>query len=387
MSGGRGTSSSAARRLGVVLALLALWLVAATAANAALNLGISDGALPNVDARTGTIAPTAAQLAAVDAMGAHATWNSFGTPHVLTGDGGFLATGVQGATAVAAARNYLDANRALFRLASADALVLHGDSRLAGSQGHAVTFRQRFGSLDAWPDGIVTVGLTGSPAAGWKVASVSSTLTGADSLTGAPQLSLQQGWSAAATRVGLSVSVAQISDNLGVRGGYATFNVGNFGEQQYARPLAFVTPSGVVPAIEALVLGGPQPAKGQPSTAGSYSVIVDARNGDLLMRNDLVHELDASTAQPFNGDTGPADGGCGPLHDVSVPSGTKALEIVASSDNPANDIALDLLKGGKVIAHSDNATSPEALHYAPAGGVPMGTFKVRVCDYLGGSFD
>src|SRR3954451_19152940 len=333
MLGGRGTHSSAARRLGVLLALLALWLVAATAANAALNLdGISDGALPNVDARTGTIAPTAAQLAAVDAMGAHATWNSFGTPHVLTGDGGFLATGVQGDTAVAAARNYLDANKALFKLASADALVLHGDSLLAGSQGHAVTFRQRFGSLDAWPDGIVTVGLTGTPTTGWKVASVSSTLTGADSLTGTPQLSLQQGWSAAATNVGLSVSVTQISDNMGVRGGYATFNVANFGEQQYARPLAFVTPSGVVPAIEALVLGGPQPAKGQPSSAGSYSVIVDARNGALLMRNDLVDELGADSAQQFSGDTGPTDGGCGPIHDIAVPGGTKSLDIVASSD-------------------------------------------------------
>ena len=166
------------------------------------------GRFPNYDASTGQIAPTAAQLQAVDALGATATWNDFGTPHVLTKDGAFLASGVQGSTAVAAARNYLDANRALFKLASADALVLHGDSLLAGSQGHAVTFRQRFGSLDAWPNGIVTVGLTGSPAAGWKVASVASTLTGADSLTGTPQLSLQQGWSAAATKVGLSISVA-----------------------------------------------------------------------------------------------------------------------------------------------------------------------------------
>src|SRR3954451_19670667 len=308
MLGGRGTHSSAARRLGVLLALLALWLVAATAANAALNLdGIQDGALPNYEARTGAVAPTAAQLDAVDAMGANATWNSFGTPHVLTKDGGFLATGVQGSTAVAAARNYLDANRALFKVASADALVLHGDSLLAGSQGHAVTFRQRFGSLDAWPDGIVTVGLTGSPATGWKVASVSSTLTGADALSGTPQLSLQQGWSAAAADVGLNVSVVEIGSQQGVAGGYGVFNVSNFGEQQYARPLAFVTAQGVVPAIEALVLGGPAPAKGQVSNAGSYSVIVDARNGSLLMRNDLVDDLDQNSAQPFSGDMGSAD--------------------------------------------------------------------------------
>jgi hypothetical protein len=390
MAGGRGIRFSARRLTGVLLALGALWLVAASAASAALDIeGIRAGTLPNYDANSAAaaVAPTAAQQQAVDALGATATWNDFGTPHVLTKDDGFLATGVQGATAVAAARNYLDANRALFKLSSADALVLHSDSLLAGSQGHAVTLRQRFGSLDAWPNGIVTVGLTGTPATGWKVASVSSTLTGADSLTGTPQLSLQQGWSAAATQVGLNVSVAQIGAQQGVVAGYATFPVANFAETQYARPLAFVTPTGVVPAIEALVLGGPEPATGQPSAAGSYSVIVDARNGALLLRNDLVVELDAGSVQQVSGDSGPADGGCGPLHDVSVPSGTKALEIVATSDNPANDIALDLLKGGKAIAHSDNATSPEAIHYAPAGGVPVGTYQARVCDYLGGSFD
>src|SRR6185295_2201646 len=133
---------------------------------------------------------------------------------------------------------------------------------------------------DAFPDGIVTVGLTGTPSGGWNVAYASSTLTGADSLAGAPQLSLQEGWAHAASSVGLNVSLAQVGDQLEVRGGYATFQVGDLAEQQYARPLAFVTPSGVVPAVEALVLGGPEPAKGAaPSSAGSYSVIVDGRDG------------------------------------------------------------------------------------------------------------
>ena len=194
MTRGRGNRLSAARWLGVAFALVAFTLTATSSAFAAGHIeGIRDNFLPNYDARSGSLAPTAAQLAAVDAMGATATWNDFGTPHVLSKDGAFLAT-VQGATAVAAARNYLDANKALFRLSSADSLVLHGDTQMAGSQGHAVTFRQRFGSLDAWPDGIATVGLTGTPAAGWKVAYVASTLTGASSLAGAPALSPQEGW-------------------------------------------------------------------------------------------------------------------------------------------------------------------------------------------------
>src|SRR6185436_16856412 len=127
-----------------------------------------------------------------------------------------LATGVQGDDAVAAAKNWLAANKDLFRLSSVDSLVLHGDSQLAGSQGHAVTLRQRFGSLDAFPDGIVTVGLTGTPSGGWSVAYAASTLTGAGSLAGDPQLSLQEGWAHAASTVGLNVSLAQVGEQLEV---------------------------------------------------------------------------------------------------------------------------------------------------------------------------
>src|SRR3954464_1671683 len=100
MTGGRGIRFSARRLTGALLAFAALWLVAASAASAALDIeGIRAGTLPHYDARTGQIAPTAAQLQAVDALGATATWNDFGTPHVLTRDDGFLSTGVQGSTA------------------------------------------------------------------------------------------------------------------------------------------------------------------------------------------------------------------------------------------------------------------------------------------------
>jgi hypothetical protein len=103
------------------------------------------------------------------------------------------------------------------------------------------------------------------------------------------------------------------------------------------------------------------------------------------MRNDLVDEVDASSVQTFDGDMGTADGGCGPLHDIAVAAGAKSLDVVANADVPANDIALDLLKGGVVVGHSDTATSPEAIHYAPAGGPPAGTYQARVCDYADGA--
>jgi len=64
----------------VIAKLAALALVATTSALGAGNIeGIRGGALPNYDSRTGTISPTAAQLTAVDALGATATWNDFGT--------------------------------------------------------------------------------------------------------------------------------------------------------------------------------------------------------------------------------------------------------------------------------------------------------------------
>ena len=67
------------------------------------------------------------------------TWNRFGTPSSLVDPGGALATGVRGATPAAAARAWLDANAALFRLDSADGLELVSDNALAGGAGHAVT--------------------------------------------------------------------------------------------------------------------------------------------------------------------------------------------------------------------------------------------------------
>ena len=116
-------------------------------------------ALPDRDTRTGQIRPAAAQRADARALGARVNWNRFGTPSSLVDPGGALATGVRGATPAAAARAWLDANAALFRLDSADGLELQSDNALAGGAGHAVTFRQVVGGLDAAGGGLVTIGL------------------------------------------------------------------------------------------------------------------------------------------------------------------------------------------------------------------------------------
>ena len=348
--------------------------------------GVHPEAIADYDARTGSVAPTAAQLDAVAALGARATWNDFGSPHTLVSDGGFLATGVAGADAVAAARNWLDANKALFRLASVDGLVLHGDSNLASSRGHAITFRQKFGSLDAWPDGLVTVGLTGTPQSGWSVASVSSTLTAATALTGTPTLSLQAAWQRAAADVGRTVSLVSVGPQLRVQGGFAAFEVGGFVETQYARPVAFVTPSAVVPAVEALVLGGVESESRSHLTG--WRLVVDAEDGTVLMRSNLVHHLQqAGEPQTFTGSTTTVDGACGPDHTFAVGANAESIDIGAFAEQPINDIVLVLKRGAVELQRVNNRGAlvlrpgPETIHYAPPGGVPAGSdYAVQVCD-------
>src|SRR5262245_27060884 len=70
--------------------------------------------LPNVDSRRGRNAPTPAQRASVK-PGSEARFNKFGAPAALSDSGRYLATGLS-ANEVAAARAYLQSNRALLGL-------------------------------------------------------------------------------------------------------------------------------------------------------------------------------------------------------------------------------------------------------------------------------
>jgi hypothetical protein len=163
-SGTRGSRPVRAFRpsLAAVLGGLALALLFPVAA-----LGAGE-VLPDLDARTGNVAPTAGQQAIVAQMGASVSWNRFGTPESLVKQGGFLAQGVSGATAAAAALNWVDANKALFRLGSTSGLKLMSDERMLRSNGYAVVFRQEFGGLSVAEGGILTVGIVGTPLPGGR---------------------------------------------------------------------------------------------------------------------------------------------------------------------------------------------------------------------------
>ena len=174
------TRSGGRRRRTAVLAAIGLVAVTVLAGPfmspaPAIADDIFDGAsqgLEDVDTRAGSVVPTAAQRSAVSALGATARWNRFGTPQSLIRYGGYLATGLS-RDPEAAARAFLNRNRTIFRLTTAEisALELVSEQRMAQSNGIAVLLRQRFGDLPAAVDGMVTVGVIGG-----RVAYVSSSL-------------------------------------------------------------------------------------------------------------------------------------------------------------------------------------------------------------------
>ncbi|HXV58191.1 MAG TPA: hypothetical protein VD704_10025, partial [Gaiellaceae bacterium] len=183
-------------RVALVAALAALLVPGAATAVVAIGDTVEPAEL---DSRTGKVSPTAAQRRAAKSLGARVTWNRFGTPASLSKRGKFLATGIRGKNAVAAARTWLTANRAVLGLRSTAGLVLESDARMSASRGHAVSFRQVFDGIEAAEGGLVTVGVTGSAAKRWKVAFVSSSLTRSTELaSGSIRLSGAQAWARAA---------------------------------------------------------------------------------------------------------------------------------------------------------------------------------------------
>jgi extracellular elastinolytic metalloproteinase len=367
------------RGLGLfALTLAALALLVPAATFGAGEIPEIHNAKSDFDARTGTVAPTAAQLSAVEALGAEARWNRFGTPSSLIDHDGLLATGLAAPSAETAARSWLASNSEIF--GNTAGLALLNDAKLAESNGHAVTFRQEFGGVPATQDGLVTVGVVGTAASGWSVAYASSSLSGDSALAGQPQLSPREGWVAAARDAGLDVSLADITSSTTEHGWTVLEADGVEGEQR-TRLSAFPTATaGVAPAWETYVLSG------LGSDPQAYKTFVDARNGTVLFRESIVEHVHQEQPEAFTGEMPAADAGCGPDHGpYTAPPNTVSVEVVASANVPANDIVLHLKHNGVTVASFDSGTSPEAIHYQPAGGVPEGDYFTQVCDFGDGS--
>ncbi len=289
--------------------------------------GASQG-LEDVDTRVGSVAPTAAQLSAVSGLGATARWNRFGTPQSLIRYGGYLATGLS-RDPEAAARAFLNRNRAIFRLTTAQisALELVSEQRMAQSDGVAVLLRQRFGDLPAAVDGMVTVGVVGG-----RVAYASSSLAPTTAAPQAASLSAVDAWLEAAENVGRTVAGGAVTDVVtDADTGWTTFTVAGFAQQQQARLRALPAPDGTVRAVFEVnvvdVAGG---------AALAYTSFVDASTGAVLVRHSQVDHSTYSEA--FQGEiTATA---CGPMHPYTVDAATRSVTAVASAAVVTNDIVV-----------------------------------------------
>jgi extracellular elastinolytic metalloproteinase len=372
----------------IVLALmgaLALTLPA-TAFGAAKIEGIHTEPLGDLDLRAGTVAPSAQQLRLVSDMGSgvSVSWNEFGTPRSLskpTVKNGTLGT-ASGETAAAAAKNWLAANKALFRLDSVSNLNVLADTPMEGSDGWIVTFRQEFGGLAAAVDGLATVGLKGSSGSGWDIVYVSSSIIGADALAARPAISPAVAWVTAAANVGLAYSV------LDVRGAkqdreWKVFSVKGLNQVQRTRLVALPTPlNGVRPAFETIVLASPG-----GMTMG-YRTFVDAVSGNVLLRINIV-EHSHPKLTVFQGSMPAGDGACHADFAAGTVTPAEAGQdksIVASVEAAltTNDSVIHIVKDGVIVASQDTLFSPEVVVYEPPGGVPAGTYHVRVCDFVDG---
>jgi extracellular elastinolytic metalloproteinase len=369
------------RLLALTIAAAAVLVALPAAGVAAIHLPAKIDAprnpIPDFDTRAGRVAPSAAQQQAAAGLGATVRWNRFGTPASLINYDGSLATGVAGANAVDAARAFVSANASLFRLSSLDSLALLNDALLSGSDtAHAVIFRQRFGGLAAGTDGLLTVGLSGSQAAGWKVAYASSSVSGDTTLAGPATVSPAEAWVAAANNVGKGLSVLSIGSSS-ADNGWTVFRVAGFAEAR-ARLVALPTPgAAAVPAFETLAVDG----------TSAYRSFVDARSGAVLIRQNIQFNEAPPTPAAFNGTT--PFGNCDspkPLGTITATTspGVASIDVAASYVVPANDLILKLRRNGVAIQAMDTGTSPEAIHYEPAAGVAPGTYEAQVC-HLSGS--
>ena len=392
------------------LALASLPSVGAQAGNAPLTAAADDaaeperevfgaeGALPDLDTRGASLAPTSAAKSRVDALGARVEWNEFGTAASLIKDsGGYLATGLS-SNPVKAARSFISSNRALFKLSASGLsnLEMLNDSKLSGSAAHVVLFRQRFGDLPAAQDGMISVGVVGG-----KVAYVSSSAAGDGNAPAQATVQPVDAWQTAAANVNRGVPATDIT-NVHKDGDWTVFKVQGFGELQRARLVAMPTrDNGVRPAFETIVYPPTPPKAGVDSPdeheEHAYTVFVDAASNTVLYRTNRTSH--ASTGLPtgsvqqagslamaptfgtFSGSYTPPD--CGE-NKIMVPEGTKTINVAVSTVPPGEDIVLNLLDpSGTEVASSDSPTGPEpeVVTYSPGSAVPAGEYTVQVCPF------
>ena len=232
--------------------------------------------LPDVDRRAGAeLSPTAAQLAIVRSLRAHADWNDFGTPLSLINYSGDLGA-APGEPAVAA-REWIDRHRGLFRLTADEVANLEvvNDTPLSGIDAVPVLFGQRFGDLPVGTGGTIMVLVDEG-----RALYVSSSAAGGQGVPEAPAIEPAEAWATAARNAGIDVGGISVT---GTQQGWTSID-GGLSEPGRVRLRAVPQISGGVrPAFESLVMH----VADNGLTLG-YRTFVDAVTGKVLLRKNIV---------------------------------------------------------------------------------------------------
>ncbi|MGP3956756.1 M36 family metallopeptidase [Nonomuraea sp. 3N208] len=207
---------------------------------------------PDVDNRQGRVAPPANARRAGPA--AEIRWNALGTPAAVVSSEP-LAEGL-GSDPEQAARGYLKNNQSIFGLPAEAVDALERVAVNPIGAGHAVLLRQRFGDLPAGVDGLVAIGVVDG-----TVRHVTSTLSRATQAPPAAAISAQQAMEIAARDGGIDLATAATKQ---------------------ATPVAVPAPDGVHNAYQVVLIGGGD------GEAAAYTTHVDAVNGAILVRENLV---------------------------------------------------------------------------------------------------
>jgi extracellular elastinolytic metalloproteinase len=210
-----------------------------------------------VDNRGRSAAPSAGQRSLVREDNLVTRWNKLGTPASVTPAKGKLAAGLKG-DAEAVARGFLKNSVGLFSLKSAAVDDLDTVAETKVGEGTVVLMRQRFGKLPAAHDGLVAVAVKGG-----DVLRVTSSLS--PRTTAPAPATLEPDAALAAALADAGITRDQLADSR---------------VRQVAVPMPGAAPRA---AYEVVVL-----SKDADHPLG-YTTYVDARDGTVLIRENLVN--------------------------------------------------------------------------------------------------
>ncbi|PRY56107.1 peptidase YpeB-like protein [Knoellia remsis] len=243
--------------------------------------------LPDLDSRSGTAAPTAAQRSAASraenargAAAADVTWNRLGSVKTMAPDGkGALATGL-GANPEKAARAFLTQQAATFGLTAADVQAMDHLATNKVGKADVVMLRQTVGGIPAGIDGIAVVAVENGTAR--YVSSTLAPLAGkSSSRAAAPKLSAEQALEAAAKNIGTKATkVKSKGTQRSSSATWTTMTASGLLGDQFAQQVAVPVPGkGARTAYQVVT---------RDAQDSGYTVYVDATTGEVIARESLV---------------------------------------------------------------------------------------------------